>query len=161
MDVVILKFIYLHRIGSSDPRNKSRVETLTGCISHRLELTHLCKYYSAVLHDLKEEEDTGNWKHKHSVENSLWKRLRCRETDCGMNESTNQSTIRKFVPLKTAIVENMKVLGLKVSSVKFLTVFYTQDYSVPARCHFLLFQRQRFGKWICCRLRVKVWGGVY
>jgi hypothetical protein len=49
------------------PRNKGRVETLTGCISHRLELAHLCKYCSAVLDDLKEEEDTGNWKHKHQM----------------------------------------------------------------------------------------------
>jgi len=67
MDVVILKFIYLHRIGSSDPRNKRRVETLTGCIRHRLEITHLCEYYSAVLADLKEEGDTGNWNHKHQM----------------------------------------------------------------------------------------------
>ena len=64
-------------------------------------------------------------------------------------------------PLNYAIVENMNVLELKVSSVTFLTVLFTQDYSVPARCHFLLFQRQRFGNWICFRLRVKVWGDIY
>jgi hypothetical protein len=75
-----------------------------------------------------------------------------------MNESINQLTIW-FVSLKTAVVENMNVLGLNVSSVKFLMVLYTQDYSVSAHFSFLLFQRQGFGNWISCRLRVKVWGG--
>jgi len=71
MDVAVLKFINLHRIGSIDPRNKRCVETLTGSIGHRLELTHLCEYYSAVLADLKKEGDTRNWEHKHKHKHQM------------------------------------------------------------------------------------------
>jgi hypothetical protein len=49
--------------------------------------------------DLKEGDDTENWKRKHYihfVENSLWKRLwTYRKTDYGMKEQTNKRTKEK------------------------------------------------------------------
>jgi hypothetical protein len=75
-----------------------------------------------------------------------------------MNEWLNNM---KVCALKERSCRKYECDGLKVIYVKFLTTLYMQDYSVPARCHFPLFQRQRFGNWICCRLRVKVRGGIY
>jgi hypothetical protein len=160
MDVVILKFIYLRRIWSSDPRNKGRVEIPTDCISHRLELyASITEQYWMTLRKKRILEIGSTSIRCHSMKNWLWKRLwTCRETDCGMNECLN----------------NMKVSALKERSCRKYECFRTKskfcevsDGTLHAgllgacTCHLLLLQRQRFGNWICCRFRVKVLGGIY